>query len=384
MKNRYIGYYYTDEIIQSIWQDCIFFLDTNILLNTYRFPKDYTDTLFSILEKGAERFQITEHVAKEYHKNFNSTPATLMKSYDKIREEILNQKHYDRLRSDYQNRHPTIDINAYLAEIHGFLNSVVAKIDVDRQKHPDIPNLQKKIGDFFTDKIFHPTTAMNMDMAYKEAEQRYAQKIPPGYKDAVDKQAPDKYGDFVIWKEIIAFSIQNKKDIIFITDDTKEDWFSKSDEGKTLGPRPELLTEFHALTSQKCYIYQANRFFEFANNHFALSIAPQTIIDIKSFNPLPTEIESNWRFRNETKWLKSRFAKQMEKMKEWFYSRYGDPADLCPHDSSDGGYLYLNGGPFEAYEELAANFPYSDKLLEETAKEIEFESQILEWEKIPA
>lgn len=47
---------------------------------------------------------------------------------------------------------------------------------------------------------------------------------------------------------------------------------------------------------------------------------------------------------------------QTEVLRHWFYERYEDPAENTPHDSSEGGYFYLCGGPHDALDVLSDNF----------------------------
>lgn len=46
----------------------------------------------------------------------------------------------------------------------------------------------------------------------------------------------------------------------------------------------------------------------------------------------------------------------VEKMVDWFFANYKDPADGVPYDGREGGYQYINGGPYDAREELAEHF----------------------------
>lgn len=78
---------------------------------------------------------------------------------------------------------------------------------------------------------------------YKEGETRYKNKIPPGYEDK--KPTNDKYGDLIIWKEIMKYSSEKQKNIIFVTNDKKNDWFDNN------YPRRELIREFYENTSGK-------------------------------------------------------------------------------------------------------------------------------------
>lgn len=53
----------------------------------------------------------------------------------------------------------------------------------------------------------------------------------------------------------------------------------------------------------------------------------------------------------------SRMSKdeQIDAMREWFFTRFEDPAQETPHDSEEG-YIYIYGGPYDAEEELREQF----------------------------
>jgi hypothetical protein len=55
-------------------------------------------------------------------------------------------------------------------------------------------------------------------------------------------------------------------------------------------------------------------------------------------------------------------AVQIEVMRDWFFENYEDPANACPHESREGGYHYIYGGPYDASEELQAMFESYVKL----------------------
>lgn len=64
---------------------------------------------------------------------------------------------------------------------------------------------------------------------------------------------------------------------------------------------------------------------------------------------------------------------QIEAMREWFYEHYEDPAQRTPHESREGGYIWIWGGPYDAREELHAEFEgiVRDDVIEELAGELE-------------
>ena len=64
---------------------------------------------------------------------------------------------------------------------------------------------------------------------------------------------------------------------------------------------------------------------------------------------------------------------QLDAMRRWFFRNYEDPVESCPHDSGEGGYQYIYGGPFDAREQLDTEFGgfIDDELIEELASELE-------------
>ncbi|ADP71135.1 hypothetical protein Rvan_1899 [Rhodomicrobium vannielii ATCC 17100] len=68
-------------------------------------------------------------------------------------------------------------------------------------------------------------------------------------------------------------------------------------------------------------------------------------------------------------------------MRYWFERNFEDPAHETPYESREGGYQYLWGGPYDALEELEAEFGSIIRFerIEEAAKNIEDEDGILEW-----
>ena len=86
----------------------------------------------------------------------------------------------------------------------------------------------------------------------KEGELRYRYKLPPGFMDC-EKDGIEKFGDLFVWKEILKLPSKNEvKNIIFITNDIKDDWWSKDKSGN-LEMRSELLDEFNEI-NKKTYI----------------------------------------------------------------------------------------------------------------------------------
>ena len=63
---------------------------------------------------------------------------------------------------------------------------------------------------------------------------------------------------------------------------------------------------------------------------------------------------------------------QIAELRKWFYENFQDPATECPYESAEGGYQYIYGGPYDAYEVLEAEFGeiISKSVLQSVAEEL--------------
>jgi hypothetical protein len=63
---------------------------------------------------------------------------------------------------------------------------------------------------------------------------------------------------------------------------------------------------------------------------------------------------------------------KLDVMRTWFLQHYEDPVESCPHESSEGGYQYIWGGPYDAREVLDDEFGaiVQEDLIESLASEL--------------
>ncbi len=71
-----------------------------------------------------------------------------------------------------------------------------------------------------------PYSEEDLEKIYEDAEKRFILKQPPGYED-VKKTVPERYGDVVLWFQLIDYAKSLERPLIFVTDDEKEDWWRK-------------------------------------------------------------------------------------------------------------------------------------------------------------
>lgn len=77
-------------------------------------------------------------------------------------------------------------------------------------------------------------------------------------------------------------------------------------------------------------------------------------------------------------------GEKLSVMEAWFRERYEDPANQTPYSSEDGGYQYIWGGPYDAADELWAEFEgiSARSLIDDLTARLSDECN--EWAPIPA
>lgn len=264
MKNTFKHYIpYTEEEIKSIWTNAIFIFDTNILLNLYRYNIETSNTFIEVLEqlKTNNSLKMPYHIGVEFHENQHQVIFNNMNFYQNIIDKL--NKHKDTIQKDintYKN-HPFANLENIIKNITVAIDAEISEISHLEKMHKQQANV-----DFITEKLYNifdgiittPYSKDKLNSYNKEAEQRFINKIPPGYKDK-DKNNNNFAGDYIIWMQLMEIAQNDQKNIIFISEDLKEDWWLKQ-HGETIMPRVELKKEFHEQTKQNFHIYKPEQF----------------------------------------------------------------------------------------------------------------------------
>lgn len=286
MKKHFPGYFYPSKReIKNLWDSCVFAVDANILLNLYRYSDETRNEFLRILESIKERLWLPHRAAQEYFNNRLPVIAQQEKAYDETIKTLKN------VQNDLQNvrQHPFVT-----EKLMKRLSSVFDDVSKELHKNKDIHSnragndkIQEALKTLFEGRVGDPFSDDKLESILKEGEERYAKKIPPGYKDdgknnegTLPDSAYRKFGDLIVWYQLIEKSLKTKKGIIFINDDKKEDWWQIF-KGKNLGPRPELIKEFTDLTKKRFYMYQSDRFLELAAEHFKQDLKPESVNEIR-------------------------------------------------------------------------------------------------------
>jgi len=130
---------------------------------------------------------------KSEQQNFNSLRGSLRQTGRIVSAEVDflfgDQKHY---------------LDAVNAVEKAFREKIEQIASDHSSLHSDKDSILEKLLLLFDDsKVGEPFNEQILPNLYKEADDRYKLLKPPGFKDAEEKEDERKYGDFILWKQIL-------------------------------------------------------------------------------------------------------------------------------------------------------------------------------------
>lgn len=291
MRDLFPGYYrHSEDDLKALWSQATFVFDTNVLLNLYSYPEEPRDAFWSALEKVSARAWIPYHVALEFHRNkFNRIKQSnkkldgLLKTINSTSDQLSREVNLIELE---KRRIGVSDIQARVTAVREAHEKLSEAVSLACERLPSVSlddEIGEKICKLFEGRVGQPPADQgSLDALIADGQDRYDKKIPPGYEDQKTKGEDTfrdrginyfrKFGDLIIWKQIIEHAEKNAvNDIVLITGDRKEDWWW-IDDGKTIGPLPELVQEI--TTAGKI-----NRFWMYTADQF-LKLS-QELLDVK-------------------------------------------------------------------------------------------------------
>jgi len=340
MKEIFYSHYRPNDVeFSELWEHCIFILDTNTLLNLYRLPEAARNDFFRILIKISDRLWIPHQVALEYQKARISVISDQAKKFDEVIKVITETEKslVGRLEElQLKKRHSSIDPDAMLEKAGEAFAEFLEKTKKLKEKQPDVSDydeLREQIDSLFEGKIGPtPKSQADLDEIYADGERRYEIDWPPGYMDKEKKGShiyngmvfERKYGDLILWKQIIneAKREDHPKKLVFVTTDIKEDWWWM-EAGKTIGPRPELIEEITSEAGvESFYMYNMERFMEFAEEYIGVKLEKTSLEEVKATADLYDEAREllSMAFDQPFDYLD-----QYERVYNWILSKHHDP-----------------------------------------------------------
>lgn len=303
MKKKFCGYYSpTSEEYEALWKQGLIVLDTNVLLDLYRFPTTARDEFIGVLESLKDRLWIPHQVALEFQRR----RLTVISSRRKSIEEALDltnalfdgvKKKVNLLELDKLNLN--IDPQLLLSNLEKANSELLDAITTARDSQLDFSShdpIRHRLDDLLDTRVgSSPDDQAALDLLVFNGENRFADEIPPGFQDAPKAKNPNEatfvfdglkyqsqFGDLILWRQLIQHAKSTgATTILLVTSDRKEDWWWK-EQGKIIGPHPALIREIQREAGvQLFWMYSSPQFTKYANTFTAGSISSSSMEEIQ-------------------------------------------------------------------------------------------------------
>jgi hypothetical protein len=239
--------------------------DTSTILDLYRLSEKSRAEVLLLIDKIGVRVNhfLTHYVAFEISNNKEKAKKDFDNKLDDIRGKFSSfKKSLNGNVSAGGYSTPFYELSRDISESLALIHGLIEKKAISLKNSSDFNSLFDRISSIFSQKVFDPFSKEELEEIVGAGGLRYKAKIPPGFSD--DKKTDvinffgvpieAKYGDLIIWEQLIAWANREKKSIIFITSDQKPDWISLRK------IRTDLAAEFNNRTGFCIYTYTLSEF----------------------------------------------------------------------------------------------------------------------------
>lgn len=312
------------ESLKKLLSECIFVFDTSSLLYLYYFSNESRNEILNkTLEPIKNRVWIPHHVMYEYQKNREETiKKPLDEKYSEgLKNSILPVK---KGINDIENKLKNFTEFTRNSDVHPYLEGDINQKFFEKflEFKSDFVSYEDEIKKEFkkreaeilalseNDNVLNyikENLEIGIETKFEDimklvemGEMRYRNKIPPGYEDESKKIGTQKYGDLIIWKEILNHVESEAKSVVFITNDVKLDWcysIKNGSENRITKPREELVKEFFDNNNSRFWMYTFKQFLHLSQDIMEAHINQNVFVEAasveaKSIEPINFQLET--------------------------------------------------------------------------------------------
>ncbi|WP_029263489.1 MULTISPECIES: PIN-like domain-containing protein [unclassified Microbacterium] len=288
MKSTFRGYYPPSRAeLLTMWSEGLLVLDTNALLNLFRYSKSAREDFFKALRAKKDALWIPWQVGQEFHRRRIEIINHQTKAFESIEEALTRAHNQAESALNGYKRHPSLDVQPLRDDLKEAFESLIKKVKASAEGHRDTVVRRRTNESILTSitRLYEGRVGVAFDEAklaeiYAEGATRYENKVPPGFADR-NKDEPGRYGDLVLWKQLLVHASDVKLPAIFVTDDQKEDWWYTVDSERH-GARPELVQEYFDAAGQRVHFMTSDRFLDFAKSQM-VDISEESVNEAERF-----------------------------------------------------------------------------------------------------
>lgn len=291
-------------------------LDTNVLLSLYEYTPLAREQVFGALRSIHQQMWLPHQVGLEFVQNrhrvvisrkkaLEEASRALRKKMSDARTAIVDaRKLVQELLVKYgQDTQSKEELEAQISdtaitEIHATWNeSLMGHIQKLKEYDLAISSVDAndpvltQVAELFHDRIATPPDPAEIRRLVAEASSyRFPNQIPPGFSDEGKGTPLSSAGDYLLWEEAIAYmaSAPDRTHLIFVSNDTKEDWYQPAGNGQGSRPWPSLASELRMRAGAELRIETPGVFYRGVNRFLNAEIADATYEEIDRAANTPT------------------------------------------------------------------------------------------------
>ncbi|MER6380708.1 PIN-like domain-containing protein [Streptomyces sp. NPDC001127] len=284
-------------------------LDTNVLLSLYEYTAPARTQVLSALGRVSDRLWLPYQVGLEFvrgrHRVIASRTSALQKASGEVnrrlneaRQTILEASGFvQQLLTRYARDEAAVgELNHQInqasfderfAEWKDILLQQIAKLKAEQDialpslasNDPVLPQVaalySSRVGD-------QPAPEILRQRVDEAINHRFPNRIPPGFSDQGKRTPIQEAGDFLIWEEIvdIAKTLTHPRRVLFISADSKNDWYEPEEPGRGPRPWPSLTDELLLRAGASLCIETPRQFFQGVKQFLDVEIAEATYEEI--------------------------------------------------------------------------------------------------------
>lgn len=281
----------SDDEYRSALTRALVVLDTNVLLDLYRYNEPTRASMIDVIEALGDRFWVPHQVLEEFWRN---RERALADPLTEVRQSIIDLKKQlssaQEIMRMWVNRSALVQdaadaVDKQLAEAYSaaqrLIEDLVDADQVAKARNTLNDKVLKLLEPVLDGHVGSPMSDADYGSAVAESKRRAAAGEPPGFADAKKAQvsAERAAGDYLVWEQILCETAHRKLDVVLVTGDVKKDWW-RYEGSFARGPRIELARELRRRCGVHLYMMRPDMLLTYADA-LAVTVEQRSVEDVE-------------------------------------------------------------------------------------------------------
>lgn len=299
----------SNEGVREVLRSALVVLDTNVLLNLYRYNEETRTSIVELMAALGDRLWLPRQVLEEFWRNREralTDPLTQVRSsvseMQKLRDDAVEHLHMwvnrAALAGEAAAALEALLDNAF-SEAQKELDALIDDGQVSEARNTAHDPVLAQLEPVLAGSVGPPMSKSDYGAAVKEGQRRAEAGEPPGFADSkkADRGAEGASGDYLVWEQLlIEATRRGVRSVAFVTGDVKRDWW-RFEGGNARGPRVELAREMAERCGAFLHILRPETLLRFADT-LAVTVRPDSLQDVeratRTERPAETDQGSGW------------------------------------------------------------------------------------------